>query len=82
MFGNQCFNFFFFDRSEDFNISDETVQKAYDYITGVEFDPYLNYILSNMITEECRAVLEGDKTAEECADILQSRISIYLSERK
>lgn len=70
------------DGSEDFNISDETVQKAYDYITGVEFDPYLNYILSNMITEECRAVLEGDKTAEECADILQSRISIYLSERK
>lgn len=70
------------DGSENFDISDETVQKIYDYIVGVEFDPYLNYILSNMITEECHAVLVGDKTVEECADILQSRISIYLGERK
>lgn len=70
------------DGSEDFVISNETIEKAYNYIMNIEFEPYFNYIVESIVDEECRAVLAGDRTTEECADILQSRISIYLSERK
>ena len=63
-------------------ITDEAVQKLYDYIMSVDFDPYCNFEIDNIIKEEYSAVISGEKTGEECADILQSRISIYLSEKK
>ena len=35
-----------------------------------------------MITEEAEAFFKGQKTAKEVADIIQSRISMYVKENK
>lgn len=62
-------------------ITDEAVQKYYDYIISVEPDPYSDPIIGTMIGEECAAAIAGEKSAEEVAEILNNRVSIYLSER-
>lgn len=62
------------------HITDDLVKQAYDYICSVDFDPYWNYKIQNIIDEECMPVIAGERSADECADILQSRISIYMSE--
>ncbi len=66
---------------EEMYITDEAVQKLYDYIRSVKFEPYYDWEIDAMINEECAAAVAGEKTAEEVAEILDSRISIYLSER-
>ena len=43
------------------------------------YDTYFNDI-SEIINEESKAFFAGDKTAEETAKILQSRVKIYVSE--
>lgn len=62
------------------HITDELVQQAYNYICNVDFDPYWNYKIQNIIDEECMSVIAGERSSDDCADILQSRISIYMSE--
>lgn len=66
----------------DVYISEDAVQKLYDYITNTELDFFRDEKIISMISEEYPAVINGEKTAEECADILQSRISVYLNEMK
>lgn len=63
------------------NITEEAVQKYYDYILSVKFDPYHDFRVEEMVREECAAALAGEKSGEEVAEILQSRVEIYLSER-
>ncbi len=47
---------------------------------GSEID-FINYNeISEIIKEETKAVYSGDKTAKEAADIIQSRVSIYVNE--
>ncbi|MBE6861868.1 MAG: hypothetical protein E7497_03080 [Ruminococcus sp.] len=69
------------ENNTEITISDETVQKTVDYIMSVEFDPYYDTQVENIIREEYTSVLSGEKTIDECIEILESRISIYLSER-
>lgn len=49
----------------------------YEYILSVPANPYIPQSLEYIISEECEPVVSGERTAE----ILQSRISIYLSEK-
>ena len=67
---------------EDTPITKEQAEYIRDYIFRTEFSPYFNFEINNIISEECLAVINGEKTGRECADILNSRIGIYLSERK
>ena len=69
------------ENNTEVTISDETVQKTVDYIMSIEFDPYYDTQVENIIREEYTAVLAGEKTIDECIEILENRISIYLSER-
>ncbi len=62
-------------------ITDEAVQQIYDYILSVEIDPYTDPNIEVIVYEECAAAIAGEKTAEEVAEILDNRVSIYLSER-
>lgn len=62
-------------------IPEEAVQKLYDYILSVDFSPYTDFVVDGMIKEEYAAVIAGEKTGEECAEIIQNRVSIYLSEK-
>ena len=62
-------------------ITDEALRRLIDYISNISIDVYFDSQLDSIIKEEIRAVREGEKTAEEVAEILQGRVEIYLSER-
>ncbi|MBE6856114.1 MAG: extracellular solute-binding protein [Ruminococcus sp.] len=62
-------------------ISDETVQKTLDYIKSIRFEPYYASEAEAIVCEEYHAVLAGEKTLDECVEVLENRISIYLSEK-
>ena len=63
-------------------ISRAQAEEIRDYIFRTEIDPYFNFDINNMINEECAAVLNGEKSGSECAELLDSRVGIYLSERE
>ena len=63
-------------------ISRAQAEEIRDYIFRTEIDPYFNFDINNMINEECAAVLNGEKSGSECAELLDSRVGIYLSERQ
>ncbi len=61
-------------------ITDEEYEMAVDYISNCTVPDDYNQTLYDIIMEEYAAFAAGEKTAEECADIIQNRVSIYLSE--
>lgn len=66
---------------EKLEISDNTVNQLVEYISTVTLEPYADLQIESIINEECGAVYAGERTPEECADILNNRIGIYLSEK-
>ena len=69
-----------FDSNETWWISPEQIQQAIDYATSVKIDLGITPEINNIIKEEYSAVMNGEKSADECVDMLNSRIGIYLSE--
>ena len=69
------------DWQEDTPITKEQAEQIRDYIFRTKIFPYYSFEINDIISEECAAVINGEKTGRECADILNSRIGIYLSER-
>lgn len=65
---------------EQVEISEEALQKIIDYIRSVEFEPYTNNTVQNIVREEYHKCFAGESTPQECADMLENRVSIYLSE--
>ncbi len=61
-------------------ITDEEYNMALEYISKCTIPADYNQTLYNILMEEYEAFAAGDKTAEECAEIIQNRVSIYLSE--
>ncbi|MDE7364467.1 MAG: hypothetical protein K2N27_06230 [Ruminococcus sp.] len=59
----------------------EVKEKLYDYICSIPANPYIHLKLEYMINEEIEPVILSDRTSENAAEILQSRVSIYLSEK-
>jgi ABC-type glycerol-3-phosphate transport system substrate-binding protein len=62
-------------------LSKEETQTVVDFIESVTDTESTDDNVINIIAEEAAAFYEGQKTAEEVADIIQSRVSIYLSEQ-
>ena len=62
------------------SLSAEQKQQFVDFITSVEIDPFVNTLMENIIKEESDYVFEGERSVDECVDILQNRIELYLSE--
>ncbi|MBE6848748.1 MAG: carbohydrate ABC transporter substrate-binding protein [Ruminococcus sp.] len=52
-----------------------------DYISGIRTCAYYDYTVQDILMEEVEKFLAGDQTAQECADMMQSRVTIYLSEQ-
>ena len=69
-----------FDSNETWRMSPEQIQQAIDYATSVKIDLGITPEINNIIKEEYSAVMNGEKSADECVDMLNSRIGIYLSE--
>lgn len=56
-----------------------------DFLDNIAGQPILTLsddVITEILTEEFTSFFGGAKTAEECADIIQSRVSIYLSENE
>ncbi len=69
------------DSDEQLEITDDAVNQLAEYIGTVTLEPYTDLQIESIINEECGAVYAGERTPEECADILNNRIGIYLSEK-
>lgn len=69
------------DGKEQKYLPSEIKEMFYQYILSVPANPYIPQKLKYMIEEETEPVIMGEKTAENAAEILQNRISIYLSEK-
>ena len=61
-------------------LSQEDVSKFYDYTVSVNSLNNMNIEITNIIAEEVPAFFCGQKTAEEVADIIQNRVTVYLNE--
>lgn len=61
-------------------LSEEEAGTVMDFIKSVTDVTTNETTILNIITEETGAYYAGQKTAKEVADIIQSRVSIYLSE--
>lgn len=53
-----------------------------DNIAGQPISTISDDVIADILSEEITSFFGGAKTAEECADIIQSRVSIYLSENE
>ncbi len=62
-------------------IDEKSKQAIKDYIMSVEINPYFDTQLMHISREEYLAVINGEKSPEEAADLLENRISLYLNER-
>ena len=63
-------------------LSAEEVNTVLDFIKSVTDVATSETTIVNIIDDEAGAYYAGQKTAEEVADIIQSRVSIYLSETR
>lgn len=56
------------------------IEEWLDNVVGRPIAGQIDQSLSNIVTEEISAYLNGAKTAEDCARIIQSRVTIWISE--
>ncbi len=61
--------------------TDEQLTELVNYISSIKVEPYYSPGIESIIKEEYSAVLDGDRSPQDCADILQNRISIYFAEQ-
>lgn len=73
------------DANENDNITvylpQELKDKLRDYIFSAKIDIYFPNELLDIVEEEYQPVLAGERTPEQAAEILDNRITTYLSER-
>ncbi len=72
---------FFWMDSEEIALSEDKISEYEEFIRSAGGSIYSNPDVSNIIWSETQGLLAGDCTAERCAEIIQNRISIYLSEK-
>ena len=63
-------------------LTQEQADDLYNYIWSVTQAYYSDDSLNNIITEESAAFFSGQKSAQDVADIIQSRAQIYINESR
>ena len=61
-------------------ISDTEVDRMYAFLKGLESEAYFDSSVENIIVEEAAAFFEGQKSADDVASVIQSRVQIYINE--
>ena len=61
-------------------MTQEEVDYVKDFVGSLNMVYSANENVYNIITEEASAYFSGQKSAKEVADIIQSRVSIYVNE--
>ena len=64
------------------NLDMADLEKFYDLLNRTEQFVYYDSAISDIIQEEAQTYFAGSKTSRQVADLIQSRVSLYLSERK
>ncbi|MBE5884152.1 MAG: extracellular solute-binding protein [Lachnospiraceae bacterium] len=64
------------------NLNQNQVNQFISFVESVDKQSYFNNDIQNIITEETAAFFEGQKTAQAVADIIQSRVQIYVNENR
>ena len=62
------------------NLTKEDVQFVENFVYSLSEPMTYNANVNNIIMEEASAFFSGQKSAEEVANIIQSRLSIYVNE--
>lgn len=62
--------------------TDEDINEIKEIINSVDKLTNVNMEIFSMISEEAEAFFKGQKTAKEVADVIQSRVSIYVKENR
>ncbi|MDE5951928.1 MAG: extracellular solute-binding protein [Acetatifactor sp.] len=60
----------------------EEVDEICEFIYSVNRLPYYNENISNIITEEAEAFFVGQKSVQEVAGVIQSRVQVYVNENR
>jgi hypothetical protein len=63
-------------------MNQEQVDKTVAFIESVDNMSYYEDEINNIITEETEAFFKGQKSAAEVADIIQSRVQLYVNENR
>ncbi|MCR5177738.1 MAG: extracellular solute-binding protein [Lachnospiraceae bacterium] len=63
-------------------LSEDEVERVTDFLSSCDRRVYINNTVTDIITEESAAFFEGQKSAEEVAKIIQSRVQIYVHENR
>jgi hypothetical protein len=61
-------------------LSQQDVDMVKDFVESLSLTYSPNQEVSNIVNEEAAAYFKGQKTAQEVADIIQSRVSIFVNE--
>lgn len=63
-------------------LTTEQRDKLVDFVSSVNTRAYNNDEVFNIISEEMGAFYQGQKSAKECASVIQSRVQIYVNENR
>lgn len=66
----------------DEKMNDADAERLMELIDAVEHIQDYDSAIMNIIKEACAAMFSGDKTVEETAKLIQSRVGIYVAEQK
>lgn len=62
--------------------TDADIEEFMAIVNQADIISDINYEIFTLVTEEAQAFFEGQKTAKEVADIIQSRVTIYVNENR
>ena len=57
------------------------IDRIIDYAKGISRVQFDNPKIISIVEEETGMYFAGDQTAEKCAEMIQNRVSLYLSEQ-
>ena len=61
-------------------ISDTEIDQMYSFLKDLDSEAYYDVNVENIIAEEAAAYFAGQKSAEDAAGVIQSRVQIYINE--
>lgn len=81
---NEEYDKYYYLASEEFDIgfpTQEEMDRLLTYVEGITQSTFYDISVYEIIDEEAGMFFSGDQTAEQAASMIQSRVSLYLSEQ-
>ncbi len=68
------------DQDKSFKMTPEQIQQCVDYVQSIKIDPLFDPQINRIMEEEYMKVYNKEQTVDQCINLLNDRISLYLSE--